>query len=1541
MQHAIQRILFDIEIALEVRASDIQNRISDLFRRQLEAVVEATLSEMAPADMVYTFDQIELDLGPVPVGRMETELADRIRHALREALTEKIVRRGWTSAQETDAPMPVAAHRLRLLATFLEKGYFPWSAGMQAPGPDPLLTALIETLPDDLQALIRTLGRRAPVRKRLAFQFAEPTLHRLIYLLEHSYADLIITYAQDVQRVHESKPIVPESARTFGKVKWELILTYLLVDRGSYFNTRSFIKSFLRQMAQRYQVAYVDLLAGLIARVPMLDLPSSARYALPAVLVALMEEELTGTQPPAQTAAESLVQASYAATYSDLDLLAYYLLRGAAPVWARPGATTQMEAQFQEMMAETPESIATLIRALGQREDVRKRLARQFAEPTLRQLIRVLEPQEAPFIIRYSEDLRTAHREEPAVQADAAGFREAVWEFILTYLLVERGSIFNTRMFVRSVLMQMAARYNVTYADLLVFVAARLRDIPASAAHTQRLVTLLSSLQEEAATAPAAGRAAPEPPLAEAAEALRAFLRYGLLPEAAQTPRRLAQWLRRIDDATLLDVLRRLGPQPQVVERIVQQWPAAALDRIVRLLAPAEAATILAYIRTIRLAGRRGRLIDETAAAFRTRLRTDVLAYLLHAQSAAVSTKALITATLQLAAARHGIDYDAVLTTWGEAATEPSLAALYEALGKETEAPRSASPRREPVIERAYAATYTEADLLFYYLQQGAIPAWGRVPSEGVLRRLLEDLLDERPEDRLEAWIPEMKQQAAFRRRLLALLPPSVRITLLSTLAPRFRVLVEYIEALQDLHAQQPLVAVDRLAFEEESWELLLAFALTVAPAPVDASAFVFYALRHLASRHRTRVSTLVRRLIRAVGVQPEGPLTVVAARWTDKTPSARQAGRLKKVLTDRPRWEALTIAGRIDLLLYYARHGTVPWWGRLLAHQPPERWFTELLADHAETLLPALRQAAQQPETIQRLIHLLPRSALTRLLFALAPDYAGFIVTYLLAGEGLETGERFSQSMVRSVRRIQWEEVLIWLLGSPPPTFRSVSFVAQVSRRIARRQGLAYATYLKAMQTVAQDKAPAEVRYLPLTEALAAEIEQETAPPTEPMLPPRLLEEFRPETEMPAALRLPASADEPPRWEPPKTLDTLPPEPEPGTPDATADPAFLLQYFLRYGAFSPTATIDSVQALEEHIRAWMERAPDTARRLFLQTAASPLARQRMVVQFSPALLRAIIHLLIPTEATTVFAYLDVLLPAIEKTLAETPLTAWPNRSLVHLLRAIQAQKGRAFEVHAYVQSLLARVASEAALPYAPLIAGVREQTDRAEKPLPPPLSTLLDRLHREAEAQVPIVQPPASQLPVPKAPTPKADTPWLYTKGDGLEDLPLGEPIYIFNAGLVLLWPYLGRFFDMLGMLENRKFRDEETAARAVHLLQYLVQGHTEAPEYHLVLNKILCGVNTAHPLLREVALTEDETALGDNLLHGVTQNWSMLSNSSIDTLRETFLQREGRLINKTDSWSLKVETKSYDMMLDTLPWNISTIMLSWMEKVLYVEWR
>ena len=51
-----------------------------------------------------------------------------------------------------------------------------------------------------------------------------------------------------------------------------------------------------------------------------------------------------------------------------------------------------------------------------------------------------------------------------------------------------------------------------------------------------------------------------------------------------------------------------------------------------------------------------------------------------------------------------------------------------------------------------------------------------------------------------------------------------------------------------------------------------------------------------------------------------------------------------------------------------------------------------------------------------------------------------------------------------------------------------------------------------------------------------------------------------------------------------------------------------------------------------------------------------------------------------------------------------------------------------------------------------------------------------------------------------------------------------LDEAIYIHNAGLVLVAPFLKRFFQTLGMLEENTFASVDQATRAVHLLQYLI---------------------------------------------------------------------------------------------------------------------
>ncbi len=160
----------------------------------------------------------------------------------------------------------------------------------------------------------------------------------------------------------------------------------------------------------------------------------------------------------------------------------------------------------------------------------------------------------------------------------------------------------------------------------------------------------------------------------------------------------------------------------------------------------------------------------------------------------------------------------------------------------------------------------------------------------------------------------------------------------------------------------------------------------------------------------------------------------------------------------------------------------------------------------------------------------------------------------------------------------------------------------------------------------------------------------------------------------------------------------------------------------------------------------------------------------------------------------------------------------------------------------------------------------------------------------------------------------------------------------YIENAGLALLYPFLPEFFVVLGIADQDKLLQPE---RALCLLHYLTTGQTVAPEYELILPKILCNMPLEAPVEANVELTTVEQQEALTLLEAVIGHWEALRNTSPDGLRGTFLVRSGKVDLQASGWLLQVESKSWDILLDQLPWGIGMIKLPWMEKMLWVEWR
>jgi hypothetical protein len=162
------------------------------------------------------------------------------------------------------------------------------------------------------------------------------------------------------------------------------------------------------------------------------------------------------------------------------------------------------------------------------------------------------------------------------------------------------------------------------------------------------------------------------------------------------------------------------------------------------------------------------------------------------------------------------------------------------------------------------------------------------------------------------------------------------------------------------------------------------------------------------------------------------------------------------------------------------------------------------------------------------------------------------------------------------------------------------------------------------------------------------------------------------------------------------------------------------------------------------------------------------------------------------------------------------------------------------------------------------------------------------------------------------------------------------------FYAGLVVLTPFLPRLFAARNVAHpGEQTLTPEALRRAAALLHFAATGENEGHEYELEFIKALLGVPADRAILFASGILsrgdrdEVETVLGD-----VVEQWYMLKHSSTDGLRHAFLQRRGLLIDAGDSWRLRVESAAVDVLLDHLPWSLTTVALPWLPKPIAIDW-
>ena len=166
-------------------------------------------------------------------------------------------------------------------------------------------------------------------------------------------------------------------------------------------------------------------------------------------------------------------------------------------------------------------------------------------------------------------------------------------------------------------------------------------------------------------------------------------------------------------------------------------------------------------------------------------------------------------------------------------------------------------------------------------------------------------------------------------------------------------------------------------------------------------------------------------------------------------------------------------------------------------------------------------------------------------------------------------------------------------------------------------------------------------------------------------------------------------------------------------------------------------------------------------------------------------------------------------------------------------------------------------------------------------------------------------------------------------------------EGIYISNAGLILLHPFLQPFFAELGLLTDKnQFISIAAQHKATVLLYYLQTNNEDYKEWEMALNKIICGMRYDELIPDGIIITASEKEESRSLLQSVVSYWEALKGASIESMQNTFFMREGKIMWKDENWLIQIERTGFDILIEKLPWGITTIKLPWLQHIIFTEW-
>lgn len=185
---------------------------------------------------------------------------------------------------------------------------------------------------------------------------------------------------------------------------------------------------------------------------------------------------------------------------SAFEMLSFFLLHGYFPFNTDEGYTDP-DFLLAKVISEEAYRFKEFLNAYGHYDSLCRRLALQYSDEQLEEIVRVVQPSDSKFITLYVRVQIRAYDAMKRSDVTREDYRNVVWTLVLAYLFAEGGGYYNRKQIVMHTIRGLAAHFNMPLVEMVRVLTESLQELEKRVEQLPELWSILKDIRADVKTA--------------------------------------------------------------------------------------------------------------------------------------------------------------------------------------------------------------------------------------------------------------------------------------------------------------------------------------------------------------------------------------------------------------------------------------------------------------------------------------------------------------------------------------------------------------------------------------------------------------------------------------------------------------------------------------------------------------------------------------------------------------------------------------------------------------------------------------------------------------------------------------------------------------------------------------------------------------------------------------------------------------------------------------------------------------------------------